>query len=106
MGRAGRYWITSIFVMPLIICASVSAQETDPRRSATGHRSVDGVEQSRLAKDNDQRVAASAAQIKSVLLIDPGLMVELKRYLAKEATDNGQIIDDTALTDFGIFQRL
>jgi len=51
-------------------------------------------------------VAASAAQIKEVLLLDAGLLVELKRYVAKEATDNGQIIDDSNLTDFGIFERL
>jgi hypothetical protein len=40
------------------------------------------------------------------LLLDAGLLVELKRYVAKEATDNGQIIDDSNLTDFRIFERL
>jgi hypothetical protein len=28
------------------------------------------------------------------------------RYVAKEATDNGQIIDHSNLTDSGIFERL
>ncbi len=36
----------------------------------------------------------------------PGLLVELKRWVAKEATDNGQIVEDTDLTDQAIFERL
>jgi hypothetical protein len=33
-------------------------------------------------------------------------MVELKRWVAKEATDNGQIVEDRGLTDQAIFDRL
>jgi len=32
--------------------------------------------------------------------------VELKRWVAKEATDNGQIVEDSSLTDQTIFDRL
>ncbi|MGC1686456.1 MAG: SLBB domain-containing protein [Candidatus Acidiferrales bacterium] len=56
--------------------------------------------------NNQDRVAASAAQIKEVLIVDAGILVELKRYVAKEATDNGQLVDDAALTDVAIFERL
>jgi len=42
-----------------------------------------------------RRVAASATQIRSVLVKDEGLMVELKRWVAKEATDNGQVVEDS-----------
>ncbi len=59
-----------------------------------------------FAKENMDRVAASAAQIRVVLSKDAGLMVELKRWVAKEATDNGQIVEDSALTDDAIFERL
>ena len=46
---------------------------------------------SELAKENNDRVAASAIQLRTVLANDPGLVVELKRWIAKEATDNGQV---------------
>jgi protein involved in polysaccharide export with SLBB domain len=61
---------------------------------------------SELAKENLNRVAASAFQIKAVLVKDAGLLVELKRWVAKEATDNGQVVEDSSLTDQAIFDRL
>ncbi len=59
-----------------------------------------------LALQNLSRVAASAAEVKSVLLKDSGLMVELKRWVAKDATDHGQIVSDADLTNESIFDRL
>jgi protein involved in polysaccharide export with SLBB domain len=59
-----------------------------------------------VASENYNRVAASAAQIEEVLRRDAGLLVELKRWVAKEATDRGQIVEDSALTDQGVFDRL
>ncbi|MGH9711506.1 MAG: hypothetical protein ACRD37_13270, partial [Candidatus Acidiferrales bacterium] len=52
------------------------------------------------------RVAASAAQIEAILHANPGLMVELKDWAAKDATDHGQLISDADLTDQAIFDRL
>ena len=63
-------------------------------------------ELSELAKENNSRVAASPAQIKAVLALDAGLLVELKRWVAKDATDNGQVVEDTNLSDDAIFGRL
>jgi len=59
-----------------------------------------------LAKENDSRVAASSVNIRAVLVREAGLLVELKRWVAKEATDNGQIVEDSELTDQAIFERL
>jgi protein involved in polysaccharide export with SLBB domain len=59
-----------------------------------------------LAKDNLNRVAASPVQIKAVLVKDEGLLVELKQWVAKEATDNGQVVEDSKLSDQAIFDRL
>ena len=59
-----------------------------------------------LGRENQSRVAAAAAEIKVVLLKDPGLMVELKRWVAKDATDHGQVISDQDMTDDAIFGRL
>ena len=61
---------------------------------------------SELAKENNDRVAASALQIRTVLANDPGLVVELKRWIAKEATDNGQVLSDDDLTDQAVYDRL
>lgn len=59
-----------------------------------------------LARQNLEHVAASSGQLFAVFHRDPGLMVELKRWLAKDATDHGQLITDSDLTDEAIFGRL
>src|SRR5467141_696508 len=97
--------LASFFV--LAFCAATRAQENDrrkaPRDPASSFRSP---ELSDLAKENLDRVAASADQLKEVLVKDAGILVELKRWVAKEATDNGQIVEDSSLTDQTIFDRL
>src|ERR1700674_1529191 len=64
------------------------------------------VPSSELGRENLSRVAASAADVKAVLFKDTGLLVELKRWVAKDATGHGQIISDVDLTDDAIFDRL
>jgi protein involved in polysaccharide export with SLBB domain len=59
-----------------------------------------------LARENLSHVSASAAELKAVLLKDSGLMVELKRWVAKDATDHGQVISDSDLTNDAMFDRL
>src|SRR4029077_10368119 len=61
---------------------------------------------SELGRENLSRAAASATDLKAVLIKDTGLMVELKRWIAKDATGHGQIISDSDLTDVAIFDRL
>ena len=64
------------------------------------------VPQSELERQNLTRVSASVGQLVAILHKDPGLMVELKRWVAKDATDHGQLISDADLTDEAIFDRL
>ena len=52
------------------------------------------------------RVAASVGQLVVIFHRDPGLMVELKSWIAKDATNHGQLISDSDLTDEAIFDRL
>ena len=61
---------------------------------------------SALDKANSSLVAASAEQVRVVLVKEPGLLVELKRMLAADATSNGQLVDEFDLTDEAIFDRL
>jgi hypothetical protein len=76
--------------------AAAHAQQTN----TTAPRTTD------LALQNLHQVAASIGDIKAILLRDPGLMVELKRWVAKDATDHGQIIGEADLSDYAIFDRL
>jgi polysaccharide biosynthesis/export protein len=59
-----------------------------------------------LERDNLSHVAASPADVEAALHKDTGLLVELKRWVAKEATDHGQVVSDGDLTDDAIFERL
>lgn len=62
--------------------------------------------QSELARQNMSRVAASVGQLAVIFHRDPGLMMELKRWIANDATDHGQLISDDDLTEEAILDRL
>src|SRR6266478_2769626 len=81
----------------LSVCSSGVLSQTRQQTS---------VPQSELARQNMTHVAASTGQLIAILHRDPGLMVELKRWIAKDATDHGQLIADPDLTDEAIFARL
>src|SRR5579859_5849393 len=87
---------------------ALARQQADPQPNTREQvRSDYGVAQTPdLSQENLGRVAASATQIRAVLARDEGLLVELKRWIAKEATDNGQVVEDSDLTDQAIFERL
>jgi polysaccharide biosynthesis/export protein len=76
-----------------------------PARAQQHQRNIP-VSDSDLASQNMNKVAASAADIKAVLLREPGIMVELKRWIAKDSTDHGQIVGETELSEYAIFDRL
>jgi protein involved in polysaccharide export with SLBB domain len=98
-------WLSLTF----LFCAPVFAQQQSERPRRPGEQGLNeyGVQQAPdLTQENLGRVAASGIQIRSVLVKDEGLMVELKRWVAKEATDNGQVVEDSSLTDQAIFERL
>ena len=100
-------WTTCFSLCAL--CLPLYAQQQDGKQGQVreqGAASYRTAEPSDLAQENLNRVAASAAQIRLVLAKDEGLLVELKRWVAKEATDNGQVVDDSSLNDQAIFDRL
>jgi hypothetical protein len=80
----------------LAMCCCVAAQTDQQRTAAT----------SDLARQNMKLVAASAAQIKAILVQDPGMMVQLKQWVAKDATDHGQIVSEEDLSDQTILDRI
>jgi polysaccharide biosynthesis/export protein len=62
--------------------------------------------ESELSHENLRHVAASAESIRAVLQAQPGLLIELKRWIAKDAADHGQVVTDADLRDHAIFDRL
>ena len=97
-GSRGKGFCRGGALAALIILACVSAYPQSQRSAR--------IPPSDLGRDNMNRVAASAAQIEGILDANPGLMVELKSWIAKDATDHGQLISDSDLTDQAIFNRL
>ncbi|HTU33760.1 MAG TPA: SLBB domain-containing protein, partial [Candidatus Acidoferrum sp.] len=92
---AAAWWIAAIGALAF----SVSATHARAQQAAQ-------IPPSDLARQNFERVAATASQIQVVLRKDPGLMVELKRWVAKDATDHGELVSDSDLTDEAIYDRL
>jgi len=109
----------------LLICLSVwsmvpggvlaleRAAPNEPGRSQesskqSSQKTVDrGVQHSAdMVADNLERVAATAAQILQLLNKDAGLMVEFKRLLAQEAGADGQLLDESDLSDAAVGERL
>src|SRR5258708_3660158 len=89
-----------------LFCTPVRAQR-DSRNVARDE--VPAYRESRsseLENENLKHAAASAAQIGDVLRKDAGLLVEVKRWAAKEAADNGQVVEDSDLSDQAISDRL
>ncbi len=87
-------WLAGLALALLLSGSALRAQQG--RRDAS----------SDLARENLERVAASASEIEAVLRREPGLLVELKRWVAKEAADHGQIVSDAELADRAIYARL
>jgi polysaccharide export outer membrane protein len=59
-----------------------------------------------IVADNLERVAATANQILEIVNGDAGLMVELKRVLAEDAGESGQILEESDLSESAVTQRL
>jgi len=94
-GRGIAWFVFGLAILCLD-CSVIGAQRPQESSGAA----------SQLGRENLSRVAASADEIKSTLVKDPGLMVELKRWIARDATDHGQVVEDSDLTDDAIFERL
>jgi protein involved in polysaccharide export with SLBB domain len=91
-----RRMTATAFALICLCSLTLRAQEAKPPFAPT----------SELGRANLSRVAASASDLKAILVKDTGLMVELKRWMAREATAQGQIITDIELSDEAVYDRL
>ena len=96
--------VVSVLPFFFALCGGAAAQIEPP---PSGQTPV-AVRQRQTNTDQDKnsRVAAPAEQIRTVLVKDPGLLVELERIVEKEAIAKGQLVEDSDLTEEAIFERL
>lgn len=106
MRRGARAIVVGIAA--LFFAVVLVAQQPLPRQSGSREEAISprtaGL--SDLSKDNYGRVAASASDIRAALIGNPGLMVELKLLIAKDASDNGQVVNENDLSDQAVNDRL
>src|ERR1700739_3440196 len=86
--------------------AALAITGSDPGLLAQTGQQRPLMAQSDLARQNLSRVAASVGQLVFIFHRDPGLMMELKRWIAKDATDHGQLISDDDFTVQDIYDRM
>jgi len=97
---------TAYCVSLLLISQLLCGQVNQSSRARQDSFSASDATLSTLARENLDRVAASSVQIREILVKDAGLLVELKRWVAKEASDNGQVVRESDLSESAIFERL
>lgn len=102
--QGGKACRLRVVVLSICICVSSLSAAKDALAQQPGEDRA--VSASELARDNLNLVAAAQSQITTVLNANPGLLVELKRWVAKDAADRGQIIKDEDITDAAILSRL
>lgn len=105
LAYSANIFFVSLALASLLACSAVAR----PQATSQNTRDADVrrmPQPSDLANENYEHLAAAPHQIQEVLLKDSGLLVELKRLAIKQATDNGQIVEDSSLTDQAIFDRL
>ena len=103
--HAARHSFARI-LRPVAIGAALAAAVFSVAAAHAQNQQTNAAPSTELGRANLAHVAASAQQLKAILVGDPGLMVELKRWVAKDATDHGQIIGESDLSDDAIFDRL
>jgi len=82
------------------LAAAAGAQESETPRRTPAAPPTD------IVKDNLDRAAATPEQILELLNKDPGLVLEFKQVLAKDAGLSGQILEEADLSESAIADRL
>jgi len=107
--------VAALFLLVLLaICSAGQSQQQQapstldplPQRYQQNEEDFQAAPLSDLALDNLNYVAASAQEIEAILRNQPGLLVELEHWVARDATDHGQMVDEQGMSQDGIFDRL
>ncbi|TAM84190.1 MAG: hypothetical protein EPN47_02415 [Acidobacteria bacterium] len=103
--------IASLLAMAVpAFCPALIAQQqqqtTERAQYGQPRQAFESAPLSTLARQNLDFVAASAPEIEKVLEEQPGLLVELQHWIARDATDHGQMVDEQQMGKDGIYDRL
>jgi hypothetical protein len=90
----------------LSICCAISLALTGPVRAQEQQHFPMRAPAVDIVRDNLSRAAATADEILELLNKDPGLMVEFKQALAKDAGLSGQTLIEAGLSEAAIVERL
>ncbi len=109
--RAGWRWTTAVLASSAgvaLLAGQVPQRKLQDRTANYGASGgiIKAERPSNLVESNLARVAASAEQILGILGRDSGLMMELKKLYAREAGEQGQVLEERDLTDAAVAERL
>jgi polysaccharide export outer membrane protein len=111
--RVGLFLCSALLLGP-----GVGAQQSQSQQGSSDAEPASGAREAQkypvrapwrgsgIVADNLDRVAATAGQILEVVNRDTGLMVELKRAIALDAGESGQILEESDLSESAIAERL
>lgn len=80
------------------------SQQTAP--AAFSHSTAIDQSKSRAEREAEQMVSLSADKIVSILQMEPGLLLQVKKALVRKAFEQGRVLDPNDLTDDALFRLL
>ena len=105
-GRSTVMLLAATLTASVGVWSQERAPRSAPEKSSAEMEGAASALTSDIISENLDHVAASAAQILEVLNREAGLMVELKRLLARDAGASGQILEESDMTDNAVTERL
>jgi len=97
-----RTSLTSALLCLALGCSTLVWSQ-EPRLSYTPSTAIDQ-SNSRAEREAEQMVSLSADKIISILLQEPGLLLQVKKALVRKAFEQGRILDPKDLTDDALFR--
>lgn len=105
-GSAALLALSASLMCPALIAQQQTQQTLQPAQNGQAKQVFGPAPLSILERQNLDYVAASAQEIEKVLEEQPGLLVELQHWIARDATDHGQMVDEQQMSRNGIYERL
>src|ERR1700688_4261843 len=90
----------------LLALESLSPIAWSQQPAAYSRRTAIDQANSRAEREAEQMVSLSADQIVSILRVEPGLLLQVKKALVRKAFEQGRILDPNDLTDDALFRLL
>lgn len=95
-----------VWAMVLAIAYTLASRPMQAQGSAAGHEANSAATTSRAEQEAERTVALSADKIIELLRTAPGLLLEVKKVLVREAFAQGRLLTPADLDDEALFQLL